>query len=588
MKAEHEPPQAAAISAIGASSGIVIGPALLYDVRAAGSIRRNIAAGEVESEIERFRAAVKLTRDGIEDLLQQADPSHVEVYEEMFRVQRLMLNDLAPEVEATIRERGLTAESAWYLVLNKKRNAARSHKSEVVRRGAELFNDLGDRVMHTLTGRQRLALKEIAQAAVIVAHDLSPSDTAEIRHGMVLGFVTEIGGRTSHTAIMARSLEIPAVVAASGIMGMVTDGDTLIVDGRHGRVYVNPDGETLAYYREQQHLLQLEETRLQQFRDLPAETLDGHKISTHANIELPAEVEAVRQYGASGIGLYRTEFLFLGRRDIPDEDIQYEAYRQVAEAVHPMPVIIRTLDVGGDKFASQLDLGTEVNPFLGLRAIRFCLKRKTLFRVQLRAILRASALGNVRLMFPMISGVEEMREAREFLELIKDDMRGRIPFDEDMPVGAMIEIPSSVMIAAELAKYSDFFSIGTNDLVQYTLAVDRINDRIAYLYDPLHPAVLRMISMTVEACRRTGRPLSVCGEMAADPLSVLVLLGFGIDHFSMSPMSVPHIKDLVRSVAYEDARETTRRALTAESAQEVRKLALEQAYQLLPDYEWEG
>ncbi|MBE7558295.1 phosphoenolpyruvate--protein phosphotransferase [bacterium] len=588
MKAEVELLRPPDISAIGASSGIVIGPALLYDVRAVGTIRRAVAAEEVDGEIHRFRQAVRAARRDIQGLLEQADPSHVGVFEEMFRVQRLMLNDLAPEVEATIRERSLSAESAWYLVLNKKRTAARGHKSEVVRRGVELFNDLGDRVMKTLTGRGRISLSEIAQASIIVAHDLSPSDTAEIRRGMVLGFVTEIGGRTSHTAIMARSLAIPAVVAASGIMQMVSDGDTLIVDGRHGRVYINPDADTIRYYRGEQRLLELEEARLQQFRDLPAETLDGHKISTLANIELPNEVEAVKEYGASGIGLFRTEFLFLNRRDIPDEETQYEAYRQVAEAVHPMPVIIRTLDVGGDKFASHLDLGAEVNPFLGLRAIRFCLKRKTLFRVQLRAILRASALGNVRLMFPMIGSVEEMREAREFLELIKDEMRGQHPFDESMPVGAMIEIPSSVLVAGELAKYADFFSIGTNDLVQYTLAVDRVNDRIAYLYDPLHPAVLRMIAMTVEASVRTGRPLSVCGEMAADPLAVLVLLGFGIDHFSMSPISVPHIKNLVRSLAYEDARETTRRALAAESAQEVRRIALEQAFQLLPDYAWEG
>ena len=576
------------ITAIGASSGIVVGPAMRYDVKSVGGIRRRIGANEVESETTRFREAALATKKDLQAILESADPTHARVVEEMFRVQPHMLDDLTPEVESVIAKRHLNAESAWYLALNRARNTFREHPSELVRRGVEIFNDLGERLMQNLTGRRRRSLSEIEEASIVVAHDLAPSDTAEIRRGMVVGFVTEIGGRTSHTAIMARSLEIPAVVAANDVMEAVGDGDILILDGRHGKVIINPDEATLELYRRLQDALVVEEQRLQQFKDLPAETVDGHRVATLANIELPAEAPAALAHGAGGVGLFRTEFLFLNRRDIPDEDVQYEAYREVAEALAPRIVTLRTLDLGGDKFASQLDLGTEMNPFLGLRAIRFCLKRKTLFRTQLRAILRASAVGNVQLMFPMISSVEEMREAREFLELIKDEMRGRIPFDENMPIGAMIEIPSSALIAGELARYSDFFSIGTNDLVQYTLAVDRVNDRIAYLYDPLHPAVLRLIQMTVEAGNRTGRPVSVCGEMAADPLSVFMLLGFGIDHLSMSPVSIPQIKDLVRSVAYEDARETTRAALACESAQEVRKLALEAAYRILPDYEWES
>jgi len=576
------------LNGIGASSGIVVGPAMRYDVKSVGGIRRRVTPEEVPAETQRFRQAAEATRKDLQEILESADPTHARVVEEIFRVQPHMLGELSPDVEAVIEKRLLNAESSWYLVLNKARTTFREHPSELVRRGVENLNDLGERVMQNLTGRRRRALSEIEESTIVVAHDLSPSDTAEIRSGMVVGFVTEIGGRTSHTAIMARSLEIPAVVAATNVMEEVNDGDTLIVDGRHGRVVINPDEATLDSYRLLQETLRAEEQRLQQFKDLPAETVDGHQVETLANIELPSEAETALAHGAGGIGLFRTEFLFLNRRDVPDEETQYNAYREVTEALAPWPVTLRTLDLGGDKFASQLDLGTEMNPFLGLRAIRFCLKRKTLFRTQLRAVLRASVLGNVQLMFPMISSVEEMREAREFLELIKDEMRGKVPFDEEMRVGAMIEIPSSAVIAGELARYCDFFSIGTNDLVQYTLAVDRINDRIAYLYDPLHPAVLRMINMTVEAGNRTGRPVSVCGEMAADPLSVFMLLGFGIDHLSMSPVSIAQIKDLVRSVAYEDARQLARAALACESAQEVRKVALEAAYHILPDYEWES
>jgi phosphoenolpyruvate-protein phosphotransferase (PTS system enzyme I) len=576
------------ITGIGVSFGIVIGPALVYDVQSVVGLRRSIDEEEIGKETGRFRKAVEKTREEMENIPQAADPAHVKVLQEMFLIQVLMLNELAPKVEETIATRKLSAESAWFYVLNKHQVSARAQGSDLVRRGIEIVNDLGQRLMQKLTGRWRLSLSEIDKESIIIAHDLSPSDTAEMQRGMVLGFVTEIGGRTSHTAIMARSLEIPAVVAATGIMQQVSNGVTLIVDGRHGTVIIGPDEETLEKYRELQRRLEVEEARLQEAKSLPAETIDGHIISIWANIETPDEAETVIEHGASGIGLYRTEFLYLNRSDIPNEEIQYQAYRKVAESVYPNPVVIRTLDLGGDKFASQLDLGKEMNPFLGLRAIRFCLERKSLFRTQLRAILRASVVGNIKMMFPMISSIEEMLEAREFVELIKDEIRGVIDFDENMPIGAMIEIPSAVLVANEMTKYADFFSIGTNDLVQYTLAVDRINDHIAYLYEPLHPAVLRLIAMTVEAGRRGDRQVSICGEMAADPLSALILLGFGIDHLSMSPVSIPQIKDLIRSVTYEDALDTTQRAMKAESAQEVREIALETAYRLVPDYEWES
>ncbi len=413
--------------------------------------------------------------------------------------------------------------------------------------------------------------EDVSDNSILVAHDLPPSDAAALPREKVGAIVTEVGSRTSHTAIIARSMEVPAVVGADGVVGYVRAGDSLVVDGINGRVVVNPTDEVVARYEELGRELLAEEKRRARVAELPATTLDGYRVELSANIELLAELAAVARHGCDGVGLYRTEFLFLHRSDLPSEEEQLDAYRKVAEASFPHSCIIRTIDIGGDKFLSFPEVAREINPFLGLRAIRFCLKRRDIFRTQLRAILRTTAYGKVKIMFPMISDVEELRTAKEILADVKRELEREGHFvDEALEVGIMVEVPSAALSADLLAQECDFFSLGTNDLIQYTLAVDRGNEKIAYLYEPFHPAVLKLIKTTADAAHRNRIWIGICGEMIADPKAAILLLGLSFDEFSASPASVPDIKIALRAARYIDARRVAERAVRMTSASEIR------------------
>jgi phosphotransferase system enzyme I (PtsI) len=396
----------------------------------------------------------------------------------------------------------------------------------------------------------------------------------------VAAFVTDIGGKTSHTAIMAKSLEIPAVVGVEEGTAKIKPGDILIVDGIAGLVIVDPDEETLREYRQEAEKLKGIAERFLSVKDLPAVTLDGKVVVINANIEFPDEVPSVKLHGAEGIGLYRTEFFYMNRKDLPSEEEHYQAYKYVAEEMNPYPVIIRTLDLGGDKFLSQIQFPHEMQPFLGWRAIRFCLARPDIFKLQLRAILRASVHGNLKVMYPMISGVEELRQANKILEEAKQELKNKgASFNDDIKVGAMIEIPSAAMTVDILAKEADFFSIGTNDLIQYSLAVDRANEKVAYLYEPAHPAVLRLIKNIIDVSHKSKIEVGMCGEMAGEQNLTLVLLGMGLDEFSIPPQVIPELKYIIRSVTFKQAQEIAEQALkfcTGTEVEEFTKIKLKE------------
>ncbi len=388
-----------------------------------------------------------------------------------------------------------------------------------------------------------------------MAHDLSPADTASLDIGKVSGFITNIGGRTSHTAIMARALEIPSVVGLEKATKEISNGDLIIIDGTLGKVIVNPTEDILSQYLEKEQRYDIAQKELFKLKDLPAETKDGYRISLLANIELTEELDSILRHGAEGIGLYRTEWLYLNRKDLPSEEEHFGIYKKVVERVLPYPVTIRTLDLGGDKFVSPMDLAQEMNPAMGLRAIRFCLKEVEIFKAQLRAILKASVFGKVRILFPMISGLDEILEAKRILAEAKEELEKKgVPFDAKIEIGIMIEIPSAVTIADILAKEVDFFSIGTNDLIQYSLAIDRINEHVSYLYEPLHPAVLRLIGNVVNYAHEQGIKVGMCGEMAGEPLYIPILLWLGIDELSMNALSILGVKRILRLITYQESK----------------------------------
>lgn len=453
---------------------------------------------------------------------------------------------------------------------------------------AERVHDIRDvtsRVLDNLAGVQDPnRMPVLREPSVVVGHELAPSQTAMLDRALVLGLATETGGRTSHTAILARSLKLPAVVGLKQVLDTLVDGEPVLVDGYNGLLIANPTDQTLFEYGEvvKRHLGQSD--LLAAIKDSPAVTLDNHRVVLAANIEQAEDVEAVHAAGAEGVGLFRTEFLFLNRQTLPAEDEQFEAYVKVARAVHPKPVIIRTLDIGGDKLLTHSTQVPDLNPFLGCRAIRFCLQERPLFKVQLRAILRASVGGNVKLMFPMVSGVEELDQALAVLAECREELIGEgRSFDAGMDVGIMVEIPSAVVIAPILAQRVKFFSIGTNDLIQYTLAVDRLNERIAHLYTPTHPAIVRLIWQTVEAAHLAGIWVGVCGEMAGDPELVPLLLGLGVDEMSASPGGVPGVKYLVRRLKMSEAREVAEFALNCGSAAEILQRSRALARKAAPD-----
>lgn len=560
------------LKGIAAAGGITIGPAYKIGREEFVIPKQSIREDEIPYQIQVFEEALIKTRREIIELQKRIGAEMGQNEAQIFDAHLLVLEDrmLIEDVISRLKKEKLGVAYIFHEVLKKYIDVFSKIEDEYLKERTADINDVGKRILRNMLGTERVTLDTLKEKVVIVAHDLSPSDTAAMHKQSVAAFVTDIGGKTSHTAIMAKSLEIPAVVGVAEATSKIKQGDILIVDGATGSVIINPDEETLNIYRQEEERLAGAVRRFLPAKDLPAITLDGKTVKIFANIEFPDEVPSVKMHGAEGIGLYRTEFFYMNRKDLPGEDDHYEAYKFVAEAMKPNPVIIRTLDLGGDKFLSQFDIPHEMQPFLGWRAIRFCLARPEIFKLQLRAILRASAHGNLKLMYPMISGVEELRQANAILKEVKEELRAAgTPFNDSIEVGAMIEVPSAAMTADILAREVNFFSIGTNDLIQYSLAVDRGNEKVAYLYEPTHPAVLRIIKNVIDSAHRSHITVGMCGEMAGEPSFALLLLGMGLDEFSMPPLDVPEMKYIIRSVTRQQAEDIAQECMRLSTGKEV-------------------
>ncbi len=555
------------------SAGVCRGKILVLDKARPAIEQRSLAEAELPEEINRLQRALVSTREQLQDVQRQLALSLGASHASVFDAHLLVLEDpaLIDETVRVIQQEKVNAEYAFHRVTERYATALAKVADEYLRERMTDMRDVSTRVINNLQGRdEQVDLRHLAEPCIIIAHDLTPSKTAQLDRKQVLGFATDIGSRTSHTAIMARSLRIPAVVGLKNASEELKSGDYVLLDGFNGVIIVNPTDQTLFEYGQLIRKQVTLEEKLREALNQPAVTLDNHRILISANIEQAADVETVKASGAEGVGLFRTEYLFINRDAPPGEEEQYQAYHQVAEALKPNPVVIRTLDLGGDKLLSSLALPTEMNPFLGWRAIRFCLEHEEIFRAQLRAILRASVAGNVKIMYPMISGLDELNQANTFLAHYKTELRNEgVAFDEQLEIGAMIEIPSAALIADALAKQVQFFSLGTNDLIQYTLAVDRMNEKIAHLYEPTHPAILRLIKLTVDAARTHKIWVSLCGEIAGDPALVPLLIGLGVDELSAAPSLLAQLKYLIRRLKLSDARELAAFALGCESAAEI-------------------
>jgi phosphotransferase system enzyme I (PtsI) len=549
------------------------------------SVQSGIPREKVEEEAAAFLRAVgrskeqiRVIRDGVKD--------HSSEHYQILSVHLALLEDsmLVDQTVRMIRENQYKADWAFNKVLQNLLETFHRIEDQYLRERGHDLRQIGHRVLENLAGRPVDSIASIREPVIVVAHDLSPADTAQILKSPVLGFATDVGSKTSHTAITARSLGIPAVVGLERVTDEYAEPDEIILDGEEGIVILRPTAEAVREYTEKRKAYLLRIRELARFARLPAVTRDGRTLRLHANIEFPEEAEAALRSGAEGVGLYRTEFLFLNRKDLPSEEEHYQTYRRVAEKFARHPVTIRTMDLGGDKFASQIELADEMNPAMGLRAIRFCLKEKEIFKQQIRAILRASAHGMVRMMFPMISGVGELRLALAVVEEAKAELRKRrAAFNKEISIGIMVEIPSAAMVADLLAREVDFFSIGTNDLIQYSLAIDRVNEHVSYLYEPLHPAILRMIRRIVDGAHDARIPVSMCGEMAGEPFFAYVLLGLGLDELSMNATSIPRVKRILRkSVAYE-AKEFTGGLLLHTTASEIVKILRKKLEDIFPE-----
>ncbi len=545
---------------------------------------------EVDQEVERFENALQSVESQF-TLLRNRMPETLKDQAFILDSHRMILRDSMLR-DSTIRrifDEKINAEWALKKTLEEIRGVFEQIDDPYISSRINDVENVAERVFRSLSGDTANSLGCINHRVIIVAHDLSPADTTELNTAKVMGFVTDVGGRTSHTAIMAQALEIPAVVGLEDVTARVEEGDLLIVDGSSGVVVINPEDRDIIQYQEKKLQLEKYKSSIARLSHLPAETPDGHRIAVTANIEFLEEVAAARDYGGEGIGLYRTEFLYLRGKGFPDEEELFEDYREVAEIMRPAPVSIRTLDLGGDKFASTIAISEENNPALGLRAIRFCLREPDVFKTQLRAILRASAFGRIQLMFPMISGLQELLDARAILCEVREELdRKNIPYDTGMEVGIMIEIPSAVAISEVLAKYVDFFSIGTNDLIQYALAIDRVNEHVAYMYQPFHPAIIRMIMQVVQSAKKAGIRVSLCGEMAGDPLCISILLGIGLDGLSMNARAIPLIKKMIRAIPMKQARADLKKIMKLHTAREVRAYLLKRMREMFPELEEKG
>ena len=541
-----------------------------------------------EAEEARFLAALDKTRQQILEIQKRLHDKIGAKQSLIFDAHLLVLEDPAvlEEVNRKIREEKLSSEYALYNATEKYAEALSAVDDSYLSERAADIRDVIQRVLGNLTGQSKqYGLKDLTEPCIIVANDLTPSDTANLDSEKVLGFITEIGSKTSHTAILARSLQIPAVLGLGKDIHELKAGQSILLDGFNGFVVISPSDQLLFEYGQLVKRQNTIETSLQKIRTEPAKTLDNHSITLSANIERATDVQAVLKSGATGVGLFRTEFLFINRTDLPDEEEQFQSYKKVSEALNPEPVIIRTLDLGGDKLLSHVNVSAEMNPFLGWRAIRLCLQEKDLFRTQLRAILRASAFGNLKIMYPMISGIDELDEANNLLEECQQELRVKgEKFSEKIEVGVMIETPSAAMISDKLAKRVHFFSIGTNDLIQYALAVDRLNEKIAHLYEPTHPGILRLIKTTVDAGKENGIWTGVCGEMASDLSMVPLLIGLGVEELSVASSMVPRVKMLIRNINVTQAKELADFALSSDSPKEILRRAKKLSREAVPNF----
>ncbi|WP_058959069.1 phosphoenolpyruvate-protein phosphotransferase PtsI [Type-E symbiont of Plautia stali] len=563
------------ISGILASPGIAFGKALLLKEDEIVISRKKITDDQVEQEVQRFldgrgKAAVQL-----EAIRVKAGETLGEEKAAIFEGHIMLLEDeeLEQEIIDLIKKDHVTADAAAYSVIDGQAKALEELDDEYLKERAADVRDIGKRLLQNILGLHIVDLGAIAEESILVAKDLTPSETAQLNLKKVLGFITDIGGRTSHTSIMARSLEIPAIVGTGNVTTQIKNGDFLILDGVNNKIYVNPTDAEQEELKAIQTQYLSEKHELAKLKDLPAITLDGHQVEVCANIGTVRDVAGAERNGAEGVGLYRTEFLFMDRDSLPTEEEQFQAYKAVAEAMGSQAVIVRTMDIGGDKDLPYMNLPKEDNPFLGWRAIRIAMDRKEILHAQLRAILRASSFGKLRIMFPMIISVEEVRALKAELELLKTQLReeGKA-FDETIEVGIMVETPASAVIARHLAKEVDFFSIGTNDLTQYTLAVDRGNDLISHLYNPMTPSVLGLIKQVIDASHAEGKWTGMCGELAGDERATLLLLGMGLDEFSMSAISIPSIKKIIRNTNFEDAKALAEQALAQPTAEDLMNL----------------
>lgn len=564
------------LQGIAVSPGIIIGKVRLVDRSRVKILYQYLISDEqVSREVRRFKKALNATRKQILSYKKKM-PEQIKEHAFILDTQLMIMDDakLSESTVDTITTEKMNAEWALKKSVQEIRQLFEQMDNGYIKERISDVEYVAERILRNLSGKEQESLSEINERVIIVAHDLSPADTSEMNTGRVMGFVTDVGGPTSHTAIMAQALEIPAVVGLESITRRVRDGMLIIVDGNTGDIVLEPDDDLIILYQEKQLDLERYRTSIERISYLPAETVDGRRIAIKANLELLEEVVPARDHGAEGIGLYRTEFLYLRSqgKGLPTERELYEDYKELAEIVAPDSVTIRTLDLGGDKFSSDLNLTGEMNPALGLRAIRFCLKEPKIFKRQLRAILRASPYGKIRLLFPMVSGLKEILEAKKILREVKQDLnKKKIKYARKIEVGIMIEIPSAVIMADSLAKHVDFFSIGTNDLIQYALAIDRVNEHVAYMYQPFHPAILKMIQQVVDASKRAGIKVALCGEMAGDPFCTIILVGIGLDELSMNAQSIPMIKRIIRSISMKEARVDLEHVMQLETAEDVRK-----------------
>lgn len=548
------------------SPGIAFGRAHIVYRYASISIEpRDLGNDEIEAEVQRFLKAVEASREQLARIRRQVAEALDEKHAEIYTAQSMFLEDpdLIDKTVNAIRTEKRNAEYLFNHRITQFIDVLSKVEDEFFRARDSDILDISNRVTNNLAQTHTGFTLPLAPDSVLVAHDLAPSEATPLVKEHVVAFVLEKGGPTSHTAIMAKALEIPAVVGVPHITNLVENGTRLVVDGLSGKVVINPTDRTMAQYGRDRQEYYAFEKELEDLRNSPAETLDGYAITLRANLELPEEVDHMRQHGARGVGLFRTEFLFLNQETPPSEEAQFRIYQDVARKISPESVVFRTLDVGGDKFFSNVRIASELNPFMGQRAIRLCLRHPEIFRAQLRAILRASAFGHVRVLIPMISGIEELVEVKRHIHRIKGELRHeKIAFDPKIELGAMIEVPSAAVAAGTLARECDFFSIGTNDLIQYSLAVDRGNENVAYLYEPLHPAILQLLSNTIISGHLRGVSVGVCGEMAADPIMAIILLGLGVDELSMSAVSIPPVKKLIRSIRLSEAKLLAEEVLT--------------------------